>query len=237
MTMVPILAEAQSLATPQDSCFVAMRSRSVGEHQDRESTRPRAFARCWITPTPVTWPARPLCSATGSAAALKVGRQPPGQRADFRVARIRQSGRALSFVVPREHDIAAAGYRSPTRSRHPPSSVPRESGARLTPVEKPAAGQRRTRQSADATPATRACLEVGDAADRSRPSARLHLVCRWRGQARSGRERPVELSGGWRLPVGVGGGLLLGAPDGVALFKERGHALLRVVRERVLGHD
>jgi hypothetical protein len=74
-------------------------------------------------------------------------------------------------------------------------------------------------------------------AESEQVSARLHLVCRWRRQSRSGRERPVELSGGWRLPLGVGGGLLLGAPDGVALVKERGHALLRVVRERVLGHD
>ena len=27
------------------------------------------------------------------------------------------------------------------------------------------------------------------------------------------------------------------APEGVALLKERGHALLRVRRERILGHD
>ncbi len=35
----------------------------------------------------------------------------------------------------------------------------------------------------------------------------------------------------------VGGGLLLAAPDGGALFEEGGHALLRVVGERVVGHD
>jgi hypothetical protein len=35
-----------------------------------------ATARCWITPTRVTAPAWLLCSATGSAAGLKVARQP-----------------------------------------------------------------------------------------------------------------------------------------------------------------
>ena len=52
-------------------------------------------------------------------------------------------------------------------------------------------------------------------------------------QSKSGPERPVELLDGWRLLAA----LLVAAPDGVAFFKERGYALLRVVRERVLGHD
>ena len=40
----------------------------------------------------------------------------------------------------------------------------------------------------------------------------------WRRQSQHGRERPVELIGGWQLPLG--GGLLLAAPDGVAFFNQ-----------------
>jgi hypothetical protein len=38
----------------------------------------------------------------------------------------------------------------------------------------------------------------------------------------------------WR---GGRGAWLRAAPDGCAFLEERGHAFLRVVRERVLGHD
>jgi hypothetical protein len=53
----------------------------------------------------------------------------------------------------------------------------------------------------------------------------------------SGGERPVQLIGRWDLQLGVGGRALLAAPNGVTLFEERGHTLLRVVRQCVLGHD
>jgi hypothetical protein len=49
----------------------------------RAGSRAAAFgarAHCRLTPTPVTAPARLLCSATGRAAGLKVGRQPPASR-------------------------------------------------------------------------------------------------------------------------------------------------------------
>jgi hypothetical protein len=42
---------------------------------------------------------RAFCSATGSAAGLKVGRQPPDKQPDFRIATIRQSRPAFSLVV------------------------------------------------------------------------------------------------------------------------------------------
>ena len=55
---------------------------------------------CCLTPIRVTAPAWPLCSATGSAVGLTVGGS-AGLRpaAYFRMARIRQSGPALSLVV------------------------------------------------------------------------------------------------------------------------------------------
>ena len=40
---------------------------------------PPRGAGCWITPIAAAAPARPLCSATGKAGALKVGRQPRGR--------------------------------------------------------------------------------------------------------------------------------------------------------------
>ncbi len=41
---------------------------------------------------------------------------------------------------------------------------------------------------------------------------------------------------GW-VAIASRRGSLLAVPDRVALFQERGHTLLRVVRERVVGHD
>jgi len=43
-------------------------------------------------------------------------------------------------------------------------------------------------------------------------------------------------SDGW-VAIASRRGSLLAVPDRVALFQERGHTLLRVVRERVVGHD
>ena len=56
--------------------------RRAGEAPARWLTRrpPGPAMRCCLTPTPVTAPARLLCSATGRAAGLKVGRQPPASR-------------------------------------------------------------------------------------------------------------------------------------------------------------
>src|SRR5207249_1861923 len=42
--------------------------------------------------------------------------------------------------------------------------------------------------------------------------------------------------GPWRSYLGGCGGLLVASPDGVALLEEGGHALLRIVRECILGH-
>jgi hypothetical protein len=59
-----------------------------------------AEARRWNTPTPVTAPARPLWSATGSAAVLKVGRQ-PWRAGVLPHYAIRQSGLALDMAARR----------------------------------------------------------------------------------------------------------------------------------------
>lgn len=66
------------------------------------------MACCCSTPTPVTAPARLLCSATGSTVGLKIGWRSRGQRAYFRIARIRQSGRTLTRVVRSSRDSSCA---------------------------------------------------------------------------------------------------------------------------------
>ena len=70
-------------AFPQTPPLRGVRSRRIVDAQGR------------VTPTPVTVPAWPLCSATGSAALLTLGPQ-PRPAGYFRIARIRRSGRPPS---------------------------------------------------------------------------------------------------------------------------------------------
>jgi len=72
-------------------------------------------ARCRFTPTPATGPARPVCSPTGSAPVLRVGRQVLAADV-LRAARIQQSGLALFLVVHFDSD-AAAGVDASIRRR------------------------------------------------------------------------------------------------------------------------
>ncbi len=81
-------------------------------------------------------------------------------------------------------------------------------------------------------PAT-SCLQ------RARDADRLRIRCRNRPVMLALPKPSLDVSGrssdGW-VAIASRRGSLLAAPDRVALFQERGHTLLRVVRERVVGH-
>jgi hypothetical protein len=87
------------------------------------SGRHRGPARYPSTPTPVTPIVWLLSSPTGTAATLRVVGS-PGHRSNFRIARIRQSGSAVSLVVRCE---SAASGRYVARCRSPamsPAALP-----------------------------------------------------------------------------------------------------------------
>lgn len=78
----------------------------------RNSYDRRRRYRCCLTPTPVTAPARPLCSATGSAGESS-GRARTASKARLRIAGIRQSAPVLPVVVQLGRDPSArAGVHS-----------------------------------------------------------------------------------------------------------------------------
>ena len=116
----------------------------------RAGSRAAAFgarAHCRLTPTPVTAPARLLCSATGSAAGLKVGRQPP---ASGRTSALRGSdspGRSCPSSSARAVSLVTTVFPAKRRSlvERPWSASanasPADPTVALSPRPSPAAGR------------------------------------------------------------------------------------------------